>query len=61
LLIGDDTKKDMPFTQEATIKTQYRRLRKYSRLIDYFVLSSKIEMIINSTNILVNKIKEFKP
>ena len=42
LLIGDETKKDMPYTQEATIKTHFKRLRKYTRLVDYIYLNAKL-------------------
>jgi dynein heavy chain len=34
LLIGDESKKDMPYTLEATIKTHLKRLRKLTKGID---------------------------
>jgi dynein heavy chain len=49
LLVGDETGKEMPFTQEATIRTHYKRLHKFVRLVDYLVLDSKIDMMNNST------------
>lgn len=36
--MGDEVKKDMPFTQKATIKTHYKRLRKYVKIADYLNL-----------------------
>jgi dynein heavy chain len=60
-LLGDETKKDMPFTQEATIKTHFRRLRKYARLVDYLYLSAQLQMINNSTQTLAEKLADFKP
>ena len=53
MLIGDETNKEMPYTEEATIRTHYNRLRKYIRLVDYMIKYSKINLIKNgSTNIL---------
>ena len=49
LLVGDESGKEMPYTQEATIRTHYRKLNKFVRLIDYIILDSKIAMINNST------------
>lgn len=61
LLIGDESKKDMPYTQEATIKTHFRRLRKYTRLVDYLYLTSKLNMVNNSTKSFCKQLEEFKP
>ena len=47
MLIGDESKKDMPYTLEATIKTHLKRLRKFIRLIDIITVSSKIKMVKN--------------
>ena len=38
----------MPYTQEATIRTHYRRLKKFIRLVDYLILDSKLSLMNNS-------------
>lgn len=48
LLVGDETNKEMPYTQEATIRTHYKRLKKFIRLVDYLVLDAKLSMMNNS-------------
>ena len=48
LLVGDESNKEMPYTQEATIRTHYKRLKKFIRLVDYLVLDSKLSMMNNS-------------
>lgn len=35
----------MPFTQEATVRTHYKKLMKFVKLVDYLLLESKIDMI----------------
>ena len=47
-LVGDETHKQMPYTQEATTRTHYKRLTKYIRLIDYMLMDSKLSLISNS-------------
>lgn len=47
-LVGDETHKQMPYTQEATTRTHYKRLTKYIRLIDYMLMDSKLSLIQNS-------------
>jgi len=59
LLIGDEQKKDMPYTQEATIKTHYKRLRRYVKLVDYVTFHSKCQMITHSTDVLSLHLDEF--
>lgn len=49
LLVGDETNKEMPYTQEATIRTHQRKLRKFIKLVDYLVLEAKMRMITYST------------
>jgi len=58
LLVGDETGKEMPFTQEATIRTHFKRLNKFVKLIDYLILDSKIEMINNCTELISQQIEE---
>jgi len=50
LLVGDETGKEMPYTQEATIRTHFKRLNKFVRLVDYLIVDSKIAMINQSTS-----------
>lgn len=49
----------MPFTMEATIRTHFKRLNKFVRLIDYIILDSKVHMINNSTIDIIKKVEEF--
>ena len=37
-LVGDETHKQMLYTQESTTRTHYARLVKYVRVIDYMLL-----------------------
>ncbi len=61
LLIGDESKKDMPYTQEATIKTHLARLRRYVRLVDYMTVSSKVNMLIISSQNVCRALQEYQP
>lgn len=47
-LVGDETHKQMPYTQEATTRTHYKKLAKYIRLVDYMLIQSKLRLISNS-------------
>ncbi len=52
-LVGDETHKQMPYTQEATTRTHFKKLAKYIRLTDYMIIDSKLKLIQNSiTNVL---------
>ena len=52
-LVGDETHKQMPYTQEATTRTHYKKLAKYIRLTDYMIIDSKLRLITNSiSNVL---------
>jgi len=57
LLVGDETNKEMPYTQEATIRTHQKKLRKFIKLIDYIFLEAKMNMIVNSIEKLYQIIK----
>lgn len=48
----------MPYTQEATIRTHFKKLNKFVRLIDYLILDSKIAMIQNCTGQIHEQIDE---
>jgi dynein heavy chain len=58
LLVGDETNKEMPYTQEATIRTHYKRLRKFIKLVDYLVLNGKLSMMNFSSELLFRSITE---
>lgn len=59
LLVGDETNKEMPYTQEATIRTHQRKLRKFIKLIDYLVLDAKMRMLTYSTDNLSQALQLF--
>jgi dynein heavy chain len=48
----------MPYTQEATIRTHYRKLKKFIKLIDYFLIDVKLTLISSSTTKVLEKIRE---
>lgn len=48
MLAIEDGQKEMPYTQEATIRTHYKRLKKFIRLVDFMVLDSKLGMMNQS-------------
>lgn len=48
ILAIEDGQKEMPYTQEATIRTHYKRLKKFIRLVDFMVLDSKLSMMNSS-------------
>ena len=45
LLVGDESGKEMPYTQEATIRTHYKKLKKFVKLMDYLVVDSKVLLL----------------
>ena len=57
LLVGDETNKEMPYTQEATIRTHQRKLRRFIKLVDYLVLEAKMRMLTYSTEKLVQALQ----
>lgn len=57
----------MPYTQEATIRTHYKKLKKFVKLMDYLVVDSKVlllndyvqlQMMSNSADQIVQQVKE---
>lgn len=48
-MIGDDTKRQMPFTILAAQRTHFKRLVRYIRLNDYLVMNAKLGLAIDST------------
>ncbi|CAK92427.1 unnamed protein product (macronuclear) [Paramecium tetraurelia] len=59
LLVGDESGKDMPYTTEATIRTHYKRLRKFVKYVDYIIIDAKLQMMQNSVEHIVKQIREF--
>jgi len=47
-LVGDETHKQMPYTQEATTRTHYKKLAKYVRLTDFMLMDAKYRLIQQS-------------
>ncbi|CAG9323486.1 unnamed protein product [Blepharisma stoltei] len=47
-LVGDISNKQMPYTQEAIIRTHYKRLAKFIRLCDYQIIDAKMSLSIQS-------------
>jgi len=48
----------MPYTQEATIRTHYKKLKKFIKLIDYFLIDVKLSLISQSTTKVLKKLEE---
>lgn len=57
MLIGDESNKEMPYTEEATIRTHYKRLQKFIKLTDFMMKNSKINLIKNGSNNILANIK----
>ena len=47
-LVGDMSNKQMPYTQEAIIRTHYKRLAKFVRLCDYQIIDAKVMLSYQS-------------
>ena len=45
LLIGDEKNLDMPYTKEATLRTQQEKFKKFVKLIDLLITHSKVNMM----------------
>jgi dynein heavy chain len=52
-LIGDSTRRQMPFTQEAIVRTHYRKLAKFIRLCEFHVLDAKVTLAYTSAQKLL--------
>lgn len=59
MLIGDSTNFEMPYTQEAAIKSHNNRLRKFIKLIDYMVADSKFKLSVQATKKLTRTIADY--
>jgi dynein heavy chain len=44
-LVGDETHKQMPYTQEATLRTHYNFLSKFIRLTDFLIVDARLKLI----------------
>ena len=58
LLIGDETGKDMPYTESATLRTHQIKIRNFIKLTDYLIINSKTELIVNMINSLLATVNE---
>ena len=47
LLIGDESGKDMPYTESATLRTHQLKIRNFLKLADYMMINSKTQLVIN--------------
>lgn len=57
LLIGDETGKDMPYTESATLRSQQLRIRNLLKLVDYLRITAKTNLLINLVTFLSTEIK----
>ena len=46
----------MPYTQEATLRSYYKRLRKFLKLLDYIIISSKTKIVLNGIQNMIEQI-----
>lgn len=58
LLIGDETGKEMPYTKEATIRTHQLRIRNLLKLVDYLLITSKTELVVNMVETLTTTLRD---
>lgn len=56
-LIGDESGKDMPYTESATLRIQQLKIRNFIKLTDYLMISSKTQLVINMVSHLCHAIK----
>ena len=48
----------MPYTKEATLRTQQEKFQKFVKLVDLIITHSKANMMSESTNLLARKLEE---
>jgi hypothetical protein len=48
----------LSFTQEATIRTYYNKLKNFIRLVDYVMMDAKIDLVVKATGRLAQQIDE---
>lgn len=58
LLIGDDSGKDMPYTESATLRTHQLKIRNFLKLTDYMIIHAKTELTINMISNLERNLAE---
>ncbi|EAR94576.2 dynein heavy chain (macronuclear) [Tetrahymena thermophila SB210] len=59
MLIGDSEYRDMPYAAEATLKIHQKKLKNFTKCIDYIVLESKLQLVQFATDNLATKIENF--
>ena len=52
-LFGDESHKAMPYTQEASIRTHYKRLARFIRLLDSMYQEAKLEIVKHTLSKLI--------
>lgn len=58
IVIGDDSNFMMPYTQEATIKTHFHRLKGFIKLTDCLVLDAKLQMCRLASQSVLNDVED---
>ena len=58
LLIGDESGKDMPYTESATLRTHQLKIRNFLKLSDYLLIGSKTQLVINMISNLYDTLKD---
>lgn len=58
LLIGDETGKDMPYTESATLRTHQLKIRNFLKLTDYLVIGAKTQLVTNMVSSLKSTLAE---
>ena len=56
-MIGDNSNKPMPYTEEATIKTHHEKLTKFMKLVDSMIIDGKLKLIFESLSNLRHTIE----
>lgn len=57
-LIGDESGKDMPYTESATLRIQQLKIRSFIKLTDYLMITSKTNLVANMVSHICQSIKE---
>lgn len=51
-LVGDETHKQMPYTQEATMRTHFKRISRYIRVVDLQSVDARLSLIARSLRLI---------
>ena len=58
-MVGDTAHVEMPYTQEAAIKAHSKRLKQFIKYIDYIIIDSKVQMVVNTTKHIAKRVQYF--